>query len=202
VSTIGSLFQDRLLVYSTPDLDDYALTIGEMLDEFDAYVGLEDEELGWSRLLDVDECPVNGLPYLAQFLGENLPAGVTETNARQWISDHPNARRGTVSSIIGTARRSLTGTRLVAIRERDGDSDHIAVRTLVPQTADAVLVESDLLYEAVPADIAMDYDVFTGAIWGDVHAGYASWNAVRLANANWAQVLATLAGYTLYTSPL
>jgi len=200
VSTIGSLFQERLVVYSTPDLDDYALTIGEMFDEFDLYVGLDDEELGWSKLLDVDLCPPLALPYLGQFIGERVPPDLETTDsdaAREWVADRPNSRRGTNSSIVGVARRNLSGSRVVAVRERDGDADHIAIRTLAAETLNATLIQQELRREAVPADIVMDYQIFTGTTLADLDAGFATYGAIT--GYTLGELSFLLVGYTIHT---
>lgn len=184
--------------WQTEDLDTYNRVIGEMFAEVELYAFDTDDAEGWEILFDPDLCPVKALPYLAQIVGERLPIGASEAEWRAQIKDRPNQRRGSVPSIVATAKRTLTGTRLVAIRERDPDADHLIVRTLSEQTPDPAIVRRDLLGKTMPADIVLDYDVFTGASWADVAAAYASWTLVAAANVTWADVGNSLVGFTIH----
>lgn len=127
----------------------------------------------WLTLLDADLTPKGALPYLAQFVGERLPLGIPEADARLWIKDHPNQRRGTLASIISTAKRRLTGDKSVLIRERDeagggGDNpDRISVVTYTSETPDPAATYKDLR-AIVPADIVLNYEVFEGQTWNEV----------------------------------
>jgi hypothetical protein len=106
----------------TADLQTYAEVIGEMFAGTEMWEGRGEDD-GWSILLDPDRCPAIALPYLAQYVGETLPDGLVERDealAREWIKDAPNQRRGTNYAIFRAAQRKLTGSRLVSIRNRDG----------------------------------------------------------------------------------
>lgn len=63
---------------------------------------------GWGTIFDIDTCPVEQLPYLAQFVGETLPAGATEAQWRQRLRDQPNKNRGTPAGIKAAARLTLS----------------------------------------------------------------------------------------------
>jgi hypothetical protein len=207
--SISSDYVDAHVPWLTPDLQDFLEAIGAMFAEMESYAfgnGTEDEdELGWSILLDVDRVPVQALPdksplqYLAQFVGETVPVGISEAAARQWVRDRPNSRRGTVGSLVAIAQRHLTGSKLVAVRERDGDEDHLAMRTLSTQTADSAALLRALLRDGMPADIVLDYQVFVGATLGDLDAGFATLDDIEAAHATLSDVVNNLVGYDLYT---
>jgi hypothetical protein len=193
--SISEDLQDALVPWLTPDLADYADAIGWMFSGVEVYVSADDEEENWSILFDPDECPVEALPYLAQYVGERLPTGLAEPLAREWIKDAPNQLRGTMYAIFRAAQRTLTGSRSVQIKERNGvlgedDADRLSVVTYTQETPDPDAVLADLL-TVVPADIVLDYQVLSGQTWDDVATAYADWTAEAAANADWA----TLAGH-------
>lgn len=173
----------------TPELEDYLRSIGEMFAEVEQYAFDTEDFEGWTILLDVDRAPAAALPYLAQYVGERLPVGLTEDAQREWIKDAPNQRRGTVQSIVTAAQRRLTGARLVTVIERDTGPDKITVVTYTPQTPDegAVLVE---LESVVPADISLTYVVSPGQIWSQVIVANATWTDVMANFSTWADLMA------------
>lgn len=199
-----SVWLERLAPYMTPDLEDYLSACASMFFQVEEYAGLFDEENGWQVLLDPLLCPAPALPYLGQYIGERIPQGTSEADMRQWILDQPNMRRGTLISIVSAAQRSLTGTRMVSVRERSGAAanpeDYLAVRTYTTETPDPAQVYADLI-KVVPADIDLDYAAATGQTWGDVQTAYATWQAVADANATWDKVAGALAGYTTVNRP-
>lgn len=140
---------------------------------------------GWSRLLHVDRAPAGALPYLAQYIGVELPPTIPEAPARALIRDAGGWRRGTVYAIKATAQAWLTDTRAVAVTERYlGSAYKIRVRVKSGE-----LVDLDRLTEAVaaaiPAGILLTIDVvdtwtyddletivYAGDTWADVEAEY------------------------------
>lgn len=195
---------DQLQPYMTADHEAYLRAIASMWDEVDSYVGFDDEETGWSNLLDPDLCPAPSLPYLAQYMGERLPFGLAEPMQREWISDHPNMQRGTLESIARAAQRSLINNRMVSIVERSGGAanpeDYLQVRTYTADTPNPAQVLKDLL-TTVPADIALDYQAVAGQSWNDVKTGNADWNAVEARYANWFEVRSDLVGRSNWERP-
>ena len=75
---------------------------------------------GWSVLMDAERCPAVALPWLGQFDGVRLPAAATEQEQRDLIQAALGFRRGTADSMIGAAKRTLTGQQRLIFRERDG----------------------------------------------------------------------------------
>jgi hypothetical protein len=205
-----SVVEDLLAAYEpwlTPDATDYLSVIGEMFTEVELYSADDDEGEGWSLLFDPDRCPPQALPYLAQYVGEELPFGLPENMARERIKDRANQLRGTPWSIFAAAQRSLTGNRLVSLVERDGagggdDADRITVVTYADQTPDAAQVEADIR-SVLDADLELNYVVATGQTWQSVRDddGYTSWRDLRTANASWADLATQQAGSTAFSRP-
>jgi hypothetical protein len=172
------------------DLDDYLTVIGDMVAPFELYVLDTDDGPGWSILLDVDRCPVAALPYLAQYVGERLPVGLTELEQRQWIKDAPNQRRGTPLGIVAAARRFLTGSGLVTLIERDGGPDKLTVVTYTAETPDPVALETHLRRYQVPADITLNYQTVDGQTYAQLAATHATYADVAAAYATYADAAA------------
>jgi hypothetical protein len=149
---------------------------------------------GWERLFMADQAPLEALPYLAQIVGERMPVGISEAAQRLRISTRPTAKAGTLGAIIAAAQQTLTGTGTVAVREQDGDVDHLAMRTLSGETPSSTQVQSNVL-SVMPADIVLNYAVFTGASLGDVQAGFATLGAIT---GTLGDVQTNLVGYTTY----
>lgn len=203
--------KDAWLPWMTDDLGDYAEAIGSMWAETELYAldrELEDGTIipGWAVLLDPDLCPVPALPYLAMYVGEVLPVGISEPLAREWIKDAPNQRRGTNYAIFRAAQRSLEGQRHVIIRERDeeggggDDPDRITVATFTSETPNPTQVEADVR-SVMDMTLSLNYQVLDGETWNDVDAGYADWQAVKDGNDTWTQVATALSGATSFARP-
>jgi hypothetical protein len=196
----------QLAPWLTDDLGDYAAVLGGMFAEVESYC--EDEDGGpaaWSAAINPDLIPAKGLPYLAQWIGERLPTGISEPEARQWIKDAPNQRRGTLEAIARAAERKLTpGTsQTVSIRERhklDGtaDIDMIAILTFADETPStgAVLAE---MRSVAPWDVVIDYGTSTITTWSIVVAAYANWGAMKAAMATWGSVTVARVGYVTWS---
>lgn len=198
---------DAFLPWMTPDLADFLSAIGSMFSEVELYALYEeDDELGWSILFDPDRTPAQALPYLAQFVGEKLPAGIPEAEARDWIKDSPNQRRGTLESIVRVAQRNLEGDKIVQVRERTGTGttlpeDEITVQTYTHQTPDVNRLRQDLEANAVPYDIDLNLVTLPGQTWADVNATYATWAEVQADNDTWLDLQGRTPGYDVYNRP-
>lgn len=185
------------------DLGTYAQVLGRMFLPVEVYAADRDDGTpGWSVMLDPDLCPVAGLPYLAQWVGERLPVGLSEAEARQWIKDAPNQKRGTPTAMALAAFRRLTGSKSVMFRERtkpDGsvDVDHVTIKTFTTETPDPVGTLNDILFVS-PADIQVHYSTQDGPTWGDVELAYATWADVEAANATWADVMGREVGFVIW----
>lgn len=191
----------------TDDLEDYLRAIGGTFQEIEEYAVDNVDGEGWTLLLDPDRCPEEALPYLAQYVGEQLPVGATLAAKRERVLDAPNQSRGTLMSIVFAAQRSLTGSRAVSVKERDAvdgvsdDPDRLTVITYSDETANPSLVRSDLL-SVVPAGIALNYVVLDGQTWSAVDATYADWVDVSGDYDNWGELKSEKPDYQTFFRPV
>lgn len=193
--------------WMTADLQDYLSVLSGMFAETLLYSDDTDEYEGWTLLLDPDRAPAAALPYLAQYVGEILPVGISEPMAREWIKDAPNQVRGTVQSIVRAAQRSLAGMRHVAIVERDNGSggvnvDRLTVITYTSETPYPAAVLADLLM-VVPADIVLNYETLAGQTWLMLRDSPSrTWATVKSSYPTWAEAQGSLIGLTTWTRPV
>jgi hypothetical protein len=206
LSQILDSLLDAWSPWMTDDLGDYADAISVMYADVELYAFdtvdpvTGDEIPGWAVLLDPDLCPAPALPYLAQYVGERLPVGISEPLAREWIKDNPNAIRGTVRSQFYAAQRKLTGTRLVSVMERFPDVDHLTIVTYTSQTPDPAGTLRDL-QDVVAFDTILVYETLDGQLWNHVKSNYATWADVKTHYATWADVAADLSGSSVFSRP-
>src|SRR5215831_2620003 len=59
----------------------------------------DDGKPGYSILLDVNRCPDNALPWLAQFVGAKLTVGLSAAQQREQLIGLGNWKRGTVAAL-------------------------------------------------------------------------------------------------------
>jgi hypothetical protein len=190
-------FADDLIAahepWLTTDLETFLRAIASMFEDSERMnQAIED-----GTILDPDLCPVEGLPYLAQFVGETLPVGIIEAAAREWIKDAPNRRRGTIKSIVRAAQRKLVGARTVTIFEREGGvKDVLGVVTYMTETPNEQAVRDELM-TVVAADVVLNYRVLRGQTWADVAADGATWSDVAAEYDSWEEVSTAMPeGYT------
>jgi len=188
--SIATEMRAELYPWLTGDLGLYSDAICSMWAQLEQYIDDDpygDGSGGWSNLLDVDRCPFEALPYLAQWNGEQIRSGMTDGQARAEITHGPNNIRGTPAGIARAAQRSLTGTGSVQILERqnsDGSSDpqgdHFTVITFTSETPNSAQVWKDLL-TAIPADMVCNYVTAVGALCTNIKTSYATCAAVKAA---------------------
>lgn len=171
-----------------------ANAIGTMYQLVEDLVRDTPEGPGWSMLVDLDRCPDDALPWLAQFVGVRLLPGSNPSEQRARIASTDGFRRGTVAALVGAAASTLTGERHVVFRERDHDpSDtpdyayYLTVRTYEAETPDPAATELALLAQK-PGALVLDYGVAVGqsydvvrltyATYADVHAAFDSYGAI------------------------
>lgn len=63
---------------------------------------------GYGTLLDPRTCPVSDLPYLAQFVGVQIPPGTDAPTARALVIAESGQARGTVPAVKAAIARSIT----------------------------------------------------------------------------------------------
>jgi hypothetical protein len=127
-----------------------------------------DNQKGWAVLLDPDECPVEFLPYLSQWVGAVLTPGMSEEQQRLEVGQPTGWKRGQVPSIELIAKRELTGAKFVIVRPRTPEPGKIYIRTLLSETPNPERVRAELLEHGIPAWELLDYEAIDGVTWIDV----------------------------------
>jgi hypothetical protein len=194
-------------VSDSPDLEAFLRAVALIFSDVELYaLDVVDDSgtitaEGWTILFDPDRCPAPALPYLAQYVGERLPVGLEtrdEAGAREWIKDAPNQIRGTNLAIFRAAQRRLTGSRLVALVERDGTVDTLTVVTYNSETPDPVGTKADIRSVA-PDDVVLNVMALDGQTWGLLSDTHATWQAVMDAYPTWAEVATDLVGSSTFS---
>lgn len=204
--TITALWIPQLAPILTPDLQTYALAIASMWAQTDQYLEDPDNDIvAFQAMFDVDIAPFEALPWLAQCVGERIPVGYDDQQARDWIRNSPKWIRGTPQGIWNAVKRVLAPGAVMQMRERwnantgAADPDWISIFTWADQTPDVNLVEQ-ALRRNVPADILYYYATQTSVTWGALTAAASSWAAL---NADygpaWSDVRGATPGFTSWS---
>lgn len=142
-----------------------------------------DTEPGWSLLLDIDRCPDEALPWLAQLCGIKLAPGLSASNQRAQIDSLASFKRGTPSAIKAAPLPYLTGTKSVTLRERyDGSANdapnHLQVLVLDTEVVDSVAAEAATRAQK-PAGNIMTFTILTGQDYQHIKDTYTSYQDVK-----------------------
>jgi P2-related tail formation protein len=148
----------------------------------------------WEPLFNVEICPAEFLPWLAQVVGVRLPDGLTEEQARSFIKDLSFEEIGTPRALMAAVRSVLVPSNppapaTVWFRERDGgDAYYIEIVTLIDETPDPAALDR-VIASQLPAAIvissreveAWDYEQMTteGGTYGDQKAAYTTYLKLR-----------------------
>jgi hypothetical protein len=201
---------EQLLAYFEPwmtdDLETFLVAVGDTFDEaasiylwdpatIDA-AGVDPDELdgdsSYGQLLDPDVTTPAALPWLAQFVGERFPVGISEADQREWTIDRPNSRRGTLLSIANAAQRSLIGNRGVTLIERSdgvapGDSpDDVTVIVYAEECPNPAQVQRDL-QDTFPLELSLTFQVTAGMTWQQLRVAGKTWNTIKVDS--WGEML-------------
>lgn len=145
--------------------------VGTLLEDIRAWVEDRDNMPGWAILLNADECPEGALPWLAQFIGAVLTEGASIDTQRETIKRPANLVRGRLLTIVAAAQDTLTGKKLVTVKERYGfGEDHayrLFVRTYDSQTPDEAATLR-ALEKALPGGIRLDYESVPGQSYDEM----------------------------------
>lgn len=158
------------------------------LDPVYGLVAETDTDAPWAVLFDVENCPVDSLPYLAQYVGVTLTPDMSEEDQRAAIREPVGWSRGRTASIEISALPTLTGTRRVVIKPREPEVGIHYIRTLASETPNPNRTEG-ALRAAVPAWEFLDYQAFTAFTYDDLDAGYKDYAAVKAAFATYGDVI-------------
>lgn len=118
----------------------------------------EDGTPGYSSLYDLDTVAEKYLPWLAQFIGVQIPEGLTDEGKRIRIRETDGFRRGTPAAIMGAARQYLIGDKTVYLVERHGSAYRLTVASYSRETPDRAAAEA-AIREQVPAGIVLHFSV-------------------------------------------
>jgi hypothetical protein len=153
---------------------------GGLFEHVRSYVMDNDDFQGWEMVFNVDACPAEALPYLAQFVGVRFEDGLTAQQQREKIKDRPAFRRGTPASMEAAARLHLTGGQFVFMEERfEGKAYRLLIRTFISETPDEERTRADILTQK-PAGIVLDYEAVGMKVYAELlseYPTYADWPA-------------------------
>jgi len=178
------------------EANDWALlkfvdTFASQLQVIEDIVRDTDESDGWGRLLSGDLVPDWAIEWLAQFVGVDIPQGLTAEQRRVVLQETPGWSRGTVAAIEGAARVWLTGSKTVEVYERvNGSAYQVQVRTYLGETIDPVKLEAAVRAQK-PAGLILTYTP-SGLTWDDVDPA-TTWDDVD-PTLTWEQVALMMPG--------
>jgi Phage tail protein (Tail_P2_I) len=163
--------------------------IGTMYQLIEDYVRDSPDGPGWSALMDLDRCPTEALPWLAQFAGVRLLPGTTDAQQRERIRSTDGFRRGTVAAITAAAQRTLTGAKTVGITERaGGDAYAFTVTTYAAETPDTLATYNALLAQK-PGGLKMTYSTgVAGQVYSVLAGRVATYSAMTTRYPNYTAV--------------
>jgi hypothetical protein len=181
-------FADRLYVSLAPlarldSVNGWALlilcnAIGTMYQELDQIERDSPDGPGWSSLLDLNRCPDEALPWLAQFVGVRLLPDSTPAAQRARILATDGWKRGTPAALAAAAAATLTGSQTVTLRERDaGDPYALRVQTLTAETPDPSATVNAILSQK-PAGLTLTFQTLVGQDYLSLEADHASYAAL------------------------
>jgi Phage tail protein (Tail_P2_I) len=164
-------------------LTDYLSGLGLEFELVESWVSDTDTDIGWSLLLDIDRCPPEALPWLAQIVGLTLPTGLSAADQRNLIRTTPNWKRGTVGALTGAAAPFLTGNKTVILRERyDGSGNdapyYLQIITYASETPDSSLVLKALMSQKA-GGIILTYTVATGQDYQQLKTNRATYQVMK-----------------------
>lgn len=182
----------------------YVNALGVMFQLVEDWVRDSESAPGWSLLLDVERCPPEALPWLAQFNGVRIPARVSDPDAqRHWILSTDGFKRGTRDALIGAAKGTLVGNQQLIFRERDGAAHGYAgspdyayvlsVYSYVAETPNPTATLNALLAQK-PGAIKLYYAAVTRQDYQNVHDTYATYAAVKAAFRDYGALALNLPG--------
>lgn len=153
--------------------------IGRMLEQLAEVFDPEGDAPPLAPILDVDLCPDWALPWLAQWVGVQLPVGITADQARLLIREVSGFKRGTPAALRAAAAYYLTGTRRVYFNERLADNAYrLGVITLASETPDPAQVLAAIMAQK-PAGIVLSYSAIAGQTYRAVLTEVDSYRELR-----------------------
>lgn len=162
----------------TDDLQAMSQAIGAPFEGvWDLVVDTDDGQPGWSIILDVNRCPDEYLPWLAQFVGAKPILGETAAAYRIRIASAWTWKRGTLDGVNQAALR--VGCTRFRVNERYG-GDAWAVQFLF-LSAEYTAAKEDYIARWLPAGIIWSHAFWNGVRYMDTKATYATYAATKAA---------------------
>lgn len=179
VTQAAELLYGRLWPYTLEDeANEWHLLLfcdaiaGELFEQVRSYVADREDMLGWEVVFNVDTCPVEALPYLAQFVGVHFEPSETVEQQRNKIKERPAFKRGTPASLVAAAKLRLTGGKNVYMEERfEGFAYRLLIRVLGKETPDPDGTKADILKQK-PAGIKLVFEVVSMKTYAEIKADY------------------------------
>jgi hypothetical protein len=140
-----------------------------------------------SDLADPYAADAAWLPWLAQLVGAQLPAGLTVADQRAAIAGAlAGFLKGTKAGIAAAAATVLTGTKYVLVRPLfGGDRWTVELRTRTTETpGDAAVLAAVLAQKAKPAGLTIVVTHYA-ASWAAIEAAHPTWASIEAAG-SWA----------------
>lgn len=176
-TTFAEDSSERLEPWSNDDLEILSGAIGAMFEQVQEIVR-DGDQPGWT--VPVTLSLAKELDWLGQFVGVRRRPLYTEAQFRTAIDEVSGFARGTRSSLIAAAARTLTGTKTVNFYERNGgDAYALTVITYKSQTPDETATEA-AIRAVKPAGIVLTYLCVDGNTYTQVladHTDYADLEA-------------------------
>lgn len=147
----------------------------------------DNEEEGWSSIVDIDRIPDKGLPWLAQLLGITLQSP-DPTIQRGEIRGTLGWNRGTVPALRTAAQLYLTGSKWFFLAERDSSPYHLTVITKTSETPDESKVLAALIAQK-PAGLILDYYTLDGQTYQNLYENMDDYEVVFTTYADYYRLL-------------
>lgn len=161
----------------------YCGALASMFDQIETYVrdDPDDGAPGWTNVVDPDRAPGDAeLAYIGNFVGVDLPTGLTTDQKRALIKGVSSFKRGTLNALVAAAQSKLIGDKTVLLRERDGGAYNLTVITYNSETPDTAAVLAALKSQK-PAGIILTYTTTDGVTYFVLRTTYTDYTAVRSA---------------------
>lgn len=196
VSQAAELLYGRLWPQNIEDeLNEWHLLLfcealaGTLFEQVRSYVSDREDMQGWSVIFNVNTCPPEALPYLAQFVGVHFEDSLTVAQQRAKIVERPAFKRGTPAALLAAVKQHLTGAKFVFMVERhEGFAYRLLIRTFTSQTPEPAVTLADILSQK-PAGIVLDYADVVSKIYLQWKTEYKTYAAVK-AKGTYAQAMA------------
>lgn len=146
----------------------FCAAIAKMFDQVNGYASFKTNGTpGWGAMMNADLSPPEALPWLAQFVGVQIPSGSPAATARQMIHNASGFRRGTPTSIINSVKDTLIGGKHVSLQERDeGFAYRLVVVTYTADTPSPAATLAAILAQK-PAGIVLTYVTAVSEVWDE-----------------------------------